>query len=386
MKQFAAGAAFGLASAIVLFPVAKASISADTAAALDRFAQALTQVHDRYVHEVGYTQLVDGAIAGMVSRLDPHSSYMTPSAFKALADNTKNDQQAGVGITLESPAGVIRITSTFENGPAAEAGVRANDVITAVNGHPVEGLSLIEVLQLLKGEAGSKLTLTLIRGTPLPFNVTMTRKVILMPEGRTATYGNVGYIRLYTFNLGSSAFLHSSITDMKQKLGGHVAGYVLDLRGNAGGLLDAGVAVADTFMDSGAIVTTTGRGRSDNQTVMAKPGDEADGKPLAVLIDRNSAEDAEIVAAALQDGRRAKIVGERSAGQARVQTIIPLGKDDGALRLTTSIFTVPGGRAIDGVGVVPDIAVPEGGNLAFGGKDDAQLQAALAQLDAAPIK
>jgi carboxyl-terminal processing protease len=379
MKQFVAGAAFGLASALVLFPVAKAAISPDAAAALDRFARAITEVHNRYQREVGYAELVDDAIAGMVSRLDPHSSYMTAAAFKSLAETpTKNAEHAGVGIIFDSPAGVAHVTSTIENSPAAAAGIRANDVIAAVDGRPVEGLSIIEIVDLLKGDAGSKLTLTLVRGTS-SFDVTMTRKVIVMPEGRLTTYGDVGYVRLFTFNQGTRAFLHDSIASLRQKLDGHLKGYVLDLRGNAGGLLDAGVAVADTFLDSGVIVTLNGRDHVGDQTYPAGPGDDSDGKPIVVLIDRNSAEDAEIVAAALQDAHRATILGERSAGQARVQTIIPLGENGGALRLTTATFSSPAGHVIDNIGVVPDVTVPAGGYPS--GKADPQLAAALVRLE-----
>ncbi len=344
-----------------LAAVDTADQSQATFRALDRFGQAFSIVRSEYVDPEDDKVLVENALSGMISSLDPHSSYFDPKTFADMQVRTEG-QYGGVGIIIESVNGAVKVVAPIDDTPASKADVKSGDVILAVDGKGLQGLSLDQVQLLLRGRPGTNLTLTLMRqGDQKSFDVKLQRAAIEVESVKFHREGDVGYIRIPAFNEHTDQGLQAAIKSLKKQIGSKLKGYVIDLRDDGGGVLDQAIAVSDDFLENGEIVSTRGRDPADTQRYDAKPGDIADGKPVVVLINRGTASASEIVAGALQDHRRARIVGMTSFGKGSVQTIIPLNDgEDGALHLTTARYYTPSGRSIQATGIVPDIAVAQG--------------------------
>ena len=326
---------------------------ADAYRALENFGIAVDTLHAYYLRPVEDGALIDAAIQGMVSGLDPHSRYI---GAKFLPASLRQGDFGNVGIEVEPQDGLIGVVSLIHGSEAAQSGIKAGDRIEAVDGLSIEGLSGDEATAKMQGPAGSKLTLTFVRrGKDNPFNVTLTRGAADPAPVRYRREGDVGYIRVARFADQAAEDLERAVRDLKRA---RLKGYILDLRDNPGGSPDQAVKVADDFLNAGEIVSARGRGPGDTRRFDAKPGDILGGKPLAVLIDAGTAAAAEIVAGALQDNRRATVIGMTSAGNGSAETILPLA--DGAIGLTTALYFTPSGRAIQAGGIVPDIAVAEG--------------------------
>jgi carboxyl-terminal processing protease len=326
---------------------------------LELFGKVFDIVRADYVEPPDDSKLVTSAINGMISGLDPHSSYMDPKNFRDMQEETSGEF-GGLGMQVSMEDGLIKVVSPIDDTPAAKAGIRAGDVISQVEGEDVKGLTLNQVVDKLRGPVGSSVKLQLIRKDQAdPINLALTRETIKVASVRSHTEGDdVGYIRITQFNNLATDGLKKAIRDLSAKLpADHLKGYILDLRNNPGGLLDQAVSVSDTFMTRGEIVSIRGRNPDETQRFNATPGDLIDGKPLIVLVNGGAASASEIVAGALQDQKRATIVGTRSFGKGSVQTIIPLGQGNGALRLTTARYFTPSGRSIQAKGITPDIEV-----------------------------
>jgi carboxyl-terminal processing protease len=325
---------------------------------LELFADVLARVENSYVTEIDDREAIEAAIQGMLSSLDPHSSYMNAEDFRDMQVQTRGEY-GGLGIEVTSDEGVIRVVSPIDGTPAARAGIQAGDYITAVDGEAIVGLSVTEAVDKIKGEPGTNITITIAREGTDPFDVSLTREIINV-RAVTARVegGDIGVIRVSTFNERTGDMLQDAIRQVRREAGGRLRGVVLDVRNNPGGLLDQAVAVSDAFLDGGEVVSTRGRQREDIQRFNARRGDDLAGVPVVVLINGASASAAEIVAGALQDRGRALVVGTTSFGKGSVQTVIPLdGGRDGALRLTTSRYYTPAGRSIQGAGIEPDMEV-----------------------------
>ncbi len=323
---------------------------------LDLFADVLARVEHDYVVEVDERKAMQGAIQGMLASLDPHSSYMDPAEYREMQVTTRGEY-GGLGIEVTSEDGVVRVVSPIDETPAARAGVQAGDYLIAIDGNSIVGLTLNEAVQRMRGDPGTDITITIAREGVDSFDVTLRREVINV---RAVTWriegGDIGVIRISTFNERTSAMLQDAIRGVKRDTGGRLRGVVLDLRRNPGGLLEQAVDVSDAFLDGGEVVST--RGRHSDERRNARRGDDLAGVPIAVLIDGASASAAEIVAGALQDRNRALIIGTTSFGKGSVQTLIPInGGRDGALRLTTQRYYTPAGRSIQGAGIEPDMEV-----------------------------
>ena len=307
--------------------------------------------------------LIEAAINGMVSVLDRHSSYLTA---KDLAENeqiTRGDV-GGIGLQFMSDRGILRIVSPIEGSPAALGGIRPADTMFEIDGQPLEGFTLDKVVRMLRGPVGSEVSLRIVRsGESQPVSLTLTRAVVRVESVKHERKGDIGYIRISSFSEKTDARVQRGIGELKEQIGPKLKGYVLDLRHNPGGLLDQGIRVADDFLTEGQVVSTRGRTASDNNVYRARRGDATDGKPIVVLINEGSAGSSEIVAGALQDNRRATIIGMKSFGLASVQTIISLSGNTGALRLTTANFYVPSGRAMEPAGIEPDILVSQSADV-----------------------
>jgi carboxyl-terminal processing protease len=325
---------------------------------LELFADVLTRVEQDYVTEIDETQAMEAAIQGMLASLDPHSSYMNAADYRDMQTQTRGEY-GGLGIEVTSEEGVVRVVSPIDGTPAARAGIAAGDYLTAINGESIVGLTLNDAVQRMRGETGTQITVTVAREGTDPFDVTLTRETINV-RAVTARVegGDIGVIRISTFNERTGSMLQDAIRQVKRDTGGRLRGVVIDLRNNPGGLLDQAIEVSDAFLDGGEVVSTRGRQPEDVQRYNARRGDDMAGVPIVVLINGASASAAEIVAGALQDRNRALIVGMDSFGKGSVQTVIPLqGGRDGALRLTTARYYTPAGRSIQGPGIVPDMEV-----------------------------
>jgi carboxyl-terminal processing protease len=333
--------------------------AAETYRELELFGKIFEVVRNDYVEKPDDTKLITSAIDGMVSGLDPHSNYMDASSYKDMQVETSGEF-GGLGMQVTMENSVIKVVSPIDDTPAAKAGILAGDVITQVDGEPTKDLPLDRVVAKLRGPVGTNVTLAIERqNITKPLVVTLTREII---KDRSVSFrdegDNVGYIRLKQFNSLANDELTSAIKDLSAKIpADQIKGYILDLRNNPGGLLDQAVAVSDAFLTRGEIVSTRGRDPDETERFDAKRGDLINGKPLIVLINGGSASASEIVAGALQDQKRATIVGTRSFGKGSVQTIIPLGQSGGALRLTTARYFTPSGRSIQAEGITPDIEV-----------------------------
>lgn len=336
---------------------ATSSDSTDTYKQLDLFGEVFERVRAEYVEPVSDKQLVEAAINGMLTSLDPHSNFLNSDEFQDMQSQTRGSF-GGLGIEVTMENGVVKVVSPIDDTPAAKAGVQAGDLIIAIDGKPIVNMSLNEAVDKMRGPVGSNLTITIRRGDQEPFDLNLARATIPVESVRWRTEGNVGYIRITSFTERTEDGLKRGITDIKKKLGDKLQGYVLDLRNDPGGLLDQAIAVADAFLDKGEIVSTRSRKADQAQRYNATPGDLADGLPLVVLINGGSASASEIVAGALQDHHRAVLLGTQSFGKGSVQTIIPL-PGHGAMRLTTARYYTPSGRSIQQLGITPDIEVQQ---------------------------
>ena len=326
---------------------------------LDLFGEVLERVRSDYVEKPEDPKLIEAAINGMLTALDPHSAYLNPKHFRDMQVQTRGEF-GGLGIEVTMENGVVKVVSPIEDTPAARAGLMSGDLITHLDKEQILGLTLQEAVEKMRGPVNSPITLTIVRkGVEDPFEVKVVRDVIhINPVKYNAEGDDVGYIRLTTFNEQTTANLQKAIEDLKKQLGPKLKGYVVDLRNNPGGLLDQAISVSDAFLDQGAIVLTRGRNLEETQRSNARPGDITDGQKIVVLINGGSASASEIVAGALQDHHRATIIGTRSFGKGSVQTIIPLGSN-GALRLTTARYYTPSGRSIQAKGIEPEVVVEE---------------------------
>ncbi len=343
---------------------ARSTISADTFRQLDLFGEVFEQVHENYVEDAEDAKLIKGAIDGMLSELDPHSSYLTAEDFGRMQEQTRGSF-AGLGIQVvmdnEGPdKGFVKVIAPIDDTPAQKAGIQTNDLITEIDGAAVQGLSIDDAIGKLKGAKGTPVEITVVRDREKPaFKVKLVRDIVRVPAVTHRAEGNFGYVRITNFSEQTEDGLLKAIKDLDKKVAGGPKGYIVDLRSNPGGLLDQAVAVSDAFLDGGEIVSTRGRHPKDTLKEMGTPGDLLKGKPIVVLINGGSASASEIVAGALQDRNRALLLGTRSFGKGSVQTVIPLQNGlQGALRLTTARYYTPSGRSIQAHGIDPDIAMP----------------------------
>jgi carboxyl-terminal processing protease len=326
---------------------------------LDRFAEVYERVRVDYVEKPDDSKLVESAINGMLTGLDPHSSYMDAGSLRDLQVQTRGEF-GGLGIEVTMEDGLVKVVAPIDETPAAKAGVMANDVIIKLDDEQAHGLTLNQAVEKMRGPVNTKIKLTIMRkGQDKPIDVNIVRDVIRVKSVRSHTEGDdVGYIRITQFNEQTTDGLKKAISDLTSQLGSDkIKGFVVDLRNNPGGLLDQAISVSDAFLDKGQIVSIRGRNAEETQRFNARPGDLTKGKPVIVLINGGSASASEIVAGALQDDKRATLVGTRSFGKGSVQTIIPMGADNGALRLTTARYFTPSGRSIQAKGIEPDIKV-----------------------------
>mgnify|MGYP001374059475 FL=1 len=351
--------AFALA-AIMAFssPAIAQENSSETYRQLSLFGDVFERVRSEYVEDVSDEQLIEAAVNGMLSALDPHSSYLSPKNFREMQTQTRGEF-GGLGIEVTMENGVVKVVSPIDDTPAFRAGLKSGDLITHLDGEPVQGLTLSEAVEKMRGKVGSDLKLTVRRENLDPFNVTVTRDIIKIRSVRSRMEGgDIAYVRITSFSEQTTSGVEQSIKSLRKKAKGKLAGVVIDLRNNPGGLLDQSVKVSDAFLDQGEIVSTRSRRPDESRRFNAKAGDITDGLPIVVMVNGGSASASEIVAGALQDHRRAIVLGTRTFGKGSVQTIIPLS-GNGAIRLTTARYYTPSGRSIQAKGIEPDILVEQ---------------------------
>ena len=325
---------------------------------LDLFGEVLQRVRSDYVEKPNDAKLVEGAINGMLSALDPHSGYLDPEQFRDLQVQTTGEF-AGIGLEVTMEDGAVKVVAPIEDTPAEKAGIQSGDVITAIDKDDIQGLTLEDAVDKMRGSAHTPITLTIVRKEIAePFDVKIIREVIHVDPVKYEADDDVGYIRITTFNEQTAAALQQAIEDLTEKIGPRLKGYVIDLRNNPGGLLEQAVMISASFLDKGKIVAIKARDPGEEQHYDAQLSDLTKGAKLVVLINGGSASASEIVAGALQDNHRATVVGTRSFGKGSVQTIIPLA-NRGALRLTTGRYYTPSGRSIQAEGIEPDVVVKE---------------------------
>ena len=324
---------------------------------IDLFGEVLDKINKEYVEDINQSDAMDAAINGVLQSLDPYSSYMTPEVFKEMQTETSG-KFGGLGIEIGMEAGVVKVISPIDDSPAAKVGVKAGDYIVKIDGIQVQGKTLYEAVELMRGTVGTKIEITVRRiGVKKAFIFEIVRDIIEVKSVKSKVIdNNVGYIRLTSFNDNSSDQIKKKIKELKKEK--KIKKYILDLRNNPGGLLSQAIKISDFFLDNGEIVSTKGRKNSENRKWFAKKGDIIDGETLVVLINYGSASAAEIVAGALKDHKRAILIGENTYGKGSVQSIIPL-KNNGAIRLTISKYYLPSGKSISGTGVTPDIEIAE---------------------------
>ncbi len=333
--------------------------AADTYKQLNLFGDVFERVRSDYVEKPDDGKLIETAINGMLQGLDPHSSYMDAKSFRDMQVQTRGEF-GGLGIEVTMEDGLVKVVAPIDDTPAAKAGIQANDIITQLDDEQVQGLTLNQAVDKMRGPVNTKIRLKIIRkGQDKPVEVTIVRDNIRVRAVRSRMEGDdLGYIRITQFNEQTTENLKAAITDLNSKIGeAKLKGYILDLRNNPGGLLDQAISVSDAFLNRGEIVSTRGRNAEETQRFNARTGDLTKGKPIIIMINGGSASASEIVAGALQDHKRATLIGTRSFGKGSVQTIIPLGSGNGALRLTTARYYTPSGRSIQAKGIVPDIEV-----------------------------
>jgi carboxyl-terminal processing protease len=353
--------------------------SSDTYRSLNLFGDVFEKVRTDYVEKPDDQRLAEAAINGMLTSLDPHSSYMDAKSFRDMQVQTRGEF-GGLGIEVTQDDGAIKVVTPIDDTPASKAGILSGDIITAIDGENVSGLSLNQAVDKMRGAVNTSVTLKIQRGTGKePFDVKLTRAVITIKSVRNKIDGDdIGYIRITQFNEQTFDGVKEAIDKFTKEIpSDKFKGYVVDLRNNPGGLLDQSIAVSNAFLDHGEIVSTRGRNADETQRYNARPGDISKGRPLVILINGGSASASEIVAGALQDHKRATILGTRSFGKGSVQTIIPLGQNNGAVRLTTARYYTPSGRSIQAKGIEPDIEVQEDIPAELKGKDDTKGEASL---------
>lgn len=361
LKGIMLGAVAGVAltSALGTPKVGTATAATSTYEHLELLGDIFERTRSAYVEEVDEKDLIENAINGMLTSLDPHSSYMPPEAFSDMQVDTKGEF-GGLGIEVTMEEGFVKVVSPIDDTPAAKAGLEAGDYITHIDGESVLGLTIGEAVDRMRGLVGTDIELTIAREeAEEPFDVTITRDTIKIKAVKYRVEGDIGYLRISKFSEKTFDDLAAGMAAIKAELGANgVSGYVVDLRNNPGGLLTQAVAVSDAFLDKGEIVSTRGRDQQNADRYNAQMGDLADGKPVVVLVNGGSASASEIVAGALQDHRRGIVVGEKTFGKGSVQTIMPLSSK-GAIRLTTARYYTPSGRSIQALGVEPDIVVEQ---------------------------
>ncbi len=365
MKRYLLAAITGIVAGVVLTTQVAAPLIAQEQTRnqsvyqqLDLFGDVFERIRAQYVNEVDTGQLIQAAINGMLSSLDPHSSYLAPDDYEDMRVQTRG-AFGGLGIEISQQDGVVRVIAPIDDTPAYHAGVQPGDLITHVDGESLIGLTLTQAVDLMRGPVGSEIIITVLReGVSEPFDLSIIRDTIRIQAVRTRVEGNIVVLRVTTFNEQTYDNLQSGLAEAVEGMGGaeNLRGVVLDLRNNPGGLLMQAIRVSDGFLDRGEIVSTRGRANEQGERYNATPGDLIEGRPMVVLINGGSASASEIVAGALQDHRRAVVVGTRSFGKGSVQSLIPL-RGDGAMRLTTSLYYTPSGRSIQALGVSPDIVV-----------------------------
>ena len=347
---------------------------------IDLFGEVLEKINKEYVDEVDQSKSMDAAINGLLQSLDPYSAYMTPESFEGMQTETSGEF-GGLGIEVGMEAGVVKVISPIDNTPASDAGIKAGDYIVKINNVQVQGKSLMEAVDLMRGPVGSSIKITVRRrGVKKALIFNITREIIQVQSVKSELMdNNIGYIRLTSFNDNSSEQIKKKVNKLNKVK--DLKGYILDLRNNPGGLLSQAIKISDFFLENGEIVSTKSRKVSENRKWFAKKGDLTNGKTLIVLINYGSASASEIVAGALKDHKRAIILGENSYGKGSVQSIIPL-KNRGAIRLTIAKYYLPSGKSISEVGVTPDIEVAEGSDdFKFNSETDNQLNFAIKLLN-----
>lgn len=352
--------AFVWAVMLPVSPVRAASdtpLPTDTYEVLNLFGEVFERIRADYVEAPTDKELIEAAISGMLSSLDPHSSYMNAESFRDMQVQTRGEF-GGLGIEVTMENGLVKVVSPIDDTPAFRAGLKSGDLISHLDGEAVMGLNLNDAVDRMRGKVGTDLELTIIREGTDPFDVTITRAIIKIRSVRSHLEGDIGYIRITTFSQQTDKGVHRALEKFQADIGDSLAGIILDLRNNPGGLLDQAIAVSDIFLSKGEIVSTRGKDVDDTQRFNSNTGDATNGLPMIILINGGSASASEIVAGALQDHGRAVVLGTQSFGKGSVQTIIPLGSH-GAMRLTTSLYYTPSGRSIQAMGVEPDILVEQ---------------------------
>ena len=366
---------------ILLFTFQKSfSENTDIYKKIDLFGEVLEKINKEYVNEVDQSKSMDAAINGLLQSLDPYSAYMTPESFEGMQTETSGEF-GGLGIEVGMEAGVVKVISPIDNTPASKAGLKAGDYIVKINSTQVQGKSLMEAVELMRGPVGSSIEIMVRRrGVKKALIFNIMREVIQVQSVKSELIdNNIGYIRLTSFNENSSEQIKEKINKLNKNK--DLKGYILDLRNNPGGLLSQAIKISDFFLENGEIVSTRSRQASENRKWFAKKGDLTNGKTLIILINYGSASASEIVAGALKDHKRAIILGENSYGKGSVQSIIPL-KNRGAIRLTIAKYYLPSGKSISEVGVTPDIEVAEGSDdFKFNSETDNQLNFAIKLLN-----
>ncbi len=367
MKRFIMAALGGTAAGVLLTTqvagplIAQENLrNASVYEQLDLFGDIFERVRAHYVEDVDEGELIEAAINGMLTSLDPHSSYLPPRDFDTMQVQTRGEF-GGLGIEVTQEEGFVRVITPMDDTPAMEAGVEAGDFITHVDGEALLGLTLEEAVDLMRGPVGSEIVITIVREeVDEPFDITIIRDRIRLTAVRARLEGSTAVLRVSTFNDQTYPNLRDGLEELVEEVGGieNLDGVVLDLRNNPGGLLNQAIRISDAFLERGEIVSTRGREPEDGERFNATPGDLIEGRPMVVLINGGSASASEIVAGALQDHRRAVVVGTNSFGKGSVQTVIPL-QGDSAMRLTTSLYYTPSGRSIQALGVAPDILVEQ---------------------------
>ena len=335
-----------------------ASKNASVYEQLDLFGDIFERVRAQYVEEVDSKELVEAAINGMLTSLDPHSSYLSAKDFEEMNTQTRGEF-GGLGIEVTLEEGYVKVVAPMDGTPADQAGIKSGDFITAVNGEAIQGLTLDQAVEMMRGPVGSEIVITVVReGVDEPFDVSIIRDTIKLVAVKSRLVGSTGVLRITTFNDQTFPGVEEGIRKLAEEAGGmdKINGFVIDLRNNPGGLLKQAILTSDAFLNEGEIVSTRGRNADDSSRENATAGDLAEGKPIVVLINGGSASASEIVTGALQDHHRAIVVGTKSFGKGSVQTLIPL-KGEGAMRLTTARYYTPSGRSIQSLGVMPDIVV-----------------------------
>ena len=367
MKKFVMAALGGTVAGVIATTQIAAPLLAQESAKtenvyeqLDLFGDIFERIRAQYVEETDSAELIEAAINGMLTSLDPHSSYLSPKDAAKMREQTRGEF-GGLGIEVTQEEGFVKVVSPIDGTPAAEAGIEAGDFITHVDGESLLGLVLDDAVELMRGPVGSEIVITVVReGEQEPFDVSIIRDTIQLTAVRARTEGDTVVLRLTTFNEQTYPKMKEYLEEQVEAAGGmdNINGLVLDMRNNPGGLLNQAIAVSDAFLEEGEIVSTRGRELADGDRVNATPGDLAQGKPIVVLINGGSASASEIVAGALQDHRRAIVIGTKSFGKGSVQTVMPL-RGNGAMRLTTARYYTPSGRSIQSLGVSPDIVVAQ---------------------------